>query len=950
MTDIAELGLAVDSRDIVQARDELSRFSAQAKRAEIAASTFARSAGQDFDATGKKGETAAKRLRDAVTAFDKQANARANGAGNSSRAADIEAYGKHLDDLRAKYNPLFAAERKHKEAISGINVALLGGALAQAEATLAIKNAEQEHRDAVAAIEKHNTELGKTAGASKATKAAMMNLSFQIQDIATQAAMGADAFRIFASQGSQVYQALQQGEGGVRGSFGYIGNTIRGLLTPMNLLVGATIGLGAAAYNVAATWRDAQHEINLALIGTGGAAGTTANDINRISLAAADAGEATVGEARRMALAFASTGKISGELNEKLVDISRGFGALYGETSEEGAARLARIFADPAKGIEELNKRLSAFDAATVQNVRNLAAQGNRMEASRILIDGIRSATQQAAAETGGWSNAWRRLTAATSEYWALAGRAIDVATGGAGGTGLDRQLALAERRLKDAQAGSVLRGGGVVVDAGKVREATNEVERLQRAIRDANQAAAEAPGNARSNEYSDAIRAAIPDLQAVKEAKEALATLQRANQDAAGLSGLPNDEQQMLSRATRLRQEEVASLNQKNAAQKTSIELAQQEHSFAMQAIAARTVEERAELAYRQTLAREKQAGNINYEFAARAAQREVLAQETRAITDEIRQRNFAAQQSVDLAALELSLVGKTADEAERLRAAYQAKQQVEADAFNRNRTASPQETQDAMRLANDKADLDNRKRRDELLRDLDFERSQYGRSETEQAVYSRMQAAGMLQNGQIVGAQNEQVAAQIRLNEQLQRSIDIQREFASTFLHDMMAGKSAMEALGSALDNLASRMLDNSINLLFSGITGLGGTPTGGMLRGNILPGIFHAGGIVGNDNVPSRSVPASVFATAKRYHNGGVIGADEVPAILQKGEKVLSRKQVAAGAGGGGGIVINMPVSLDARGAYPESIADINARLNEMPKHIFKAVADARERRKG
>ncbi|WP_186395565.1 phage tail tape measure C-terminal domain-containing protein [Stappia sp. TSB10GB4] len=83
------------------------------------------------------------------------------------------------------------------------------------------------------------------------------------------------------------------------------------------------------------------------------------------------------------------------------------------------------------------------------------------------------------------------------------------------------------------------------------------------------------------------------------------------------------------------------------------------------------------------------------------------------------------------------------------------------------------------------------------------------------------------------------------------------------------------------------------------------LGGMGSGGGLFGNlfgggggILSGIFHAGGIVGAP-APQRLVPAFAFAGAPRLHGGGMAGLrpDEVPAILQRGEMVLSRSQLAA-----------------------------------------------------
>jgi hypothetical protein len=83
------------------------------------------------------------------------------------------------------------------------------------------------------------------------------------------------------------------------------------------------------------------------------------------------------------------------------------------------------------------------------------------------------------------------------------------------------------------------------------------------------------------------------------------------------------------------------------------------------------------------------------------------------------------------------------------------------------------------------------------------------------------------------------------------------------------------------------------------------LGGMGSGGGIFGNlfgggggILSGTFHAGGIVGAP-VPQRLVPAFAFVGAPRLHGGGMAGLrpDEVPAILQRGEMVLSRSQLAA-----------------------------------------------------
>ena len=78
-----------------------------------------------------------------------------------------------------------------------------------------------------------------------------------------------------------------------------------------------------------------------------------------------------------------------------------------------------------------------------------------------------------------------------------------------------------------------------------------------------------------------------------------------------------------------------------------------------------------------------------------------------------------------------------------------------------------------------------------------------------------------------------------------------------------------------------------------------------------GGIFANILHAGGMVGSPG-PGRMVPALAFAGAPRMHAGGWAGIkpDEVPAILQRGERVLSRRE-AAGYGQTNAPAVNVTI---------------------------------------
>lgn len=89
-----------------------------------------------------------------------------------------------------------------------------------------------------------------------------------------------------------------------------------------------------------------------------------------------------------------------------------------------------------------------------------------------------------------------------------------------------------------------------------------------------------------------------------------------------------------------------------------------------------------------------------------------------------------------------------------------------------------------------------------------------------------------------------------------------------------------------------------------------------------GGIFAGIFHQVGMVGRP-AQGRMVPAAAFVHAARYHAGGYAGLrpDEVPAILQRGERVLSRREVAAGVAPSSGAT-QRPVQVVMNIATPDA----------------------------
>lgn len=98
-----------------------------------------------------------------------------------------------------------------------------------------------------------NIAKGFDRGAKSATaslgqqRAAVANLSFQLNDIAMGLASGTSPFTIMVQQGSQVSQALQGAGGGLVGAVKALGGAFATMVNPVSLASFAIIGLGGAA-------------------------------------------------------------------------------------------------------------------------------------------------------------------------------------------------------------------------------------------------------------------------------------------------------------------------------------------------------------------------------------------------------------------------------------------------------------------------------------------------------------------------------------------------------------------------------------------------------------------------------------------------------------------------------------------------------------------------------
>jgi hypothetical protein len=161
--------------------------------------------------------------------------------------------------------------------------------------------------------------------------------------------------------------------------------------------------------------------------------------------------------------------------------------------------------------------------------------------------------------------------------------------------------------------------------------------------------------------------------------------------------------------------------------------------------------------------------------------------------------------------------------------------------------------------------------------------------------------------------------------------------RDLANSILEDI-----TRIALRSAVLGPLANWLGGALGEMGSGL--------GGSLGGSLTAAVAHSGGVIGVSALPQRQVPAMAFAGAERFHAGGYPGLrpDEVPAILQSGERVLSRREVAESQRGGGGdrgngsgVTVNMSITTPDADSFRRSQGQITAEMS-------RAIARARRNR--
>lgn len=282
----------------------------------------------------------------------------------------------------------------------------------------------------------------------------LQNMSYQVNDLATQLASGTPPLQAFAQQGGQIFQILQME--GVR-----IGGLILGLGG-----LAAMVGTVVAANFMHAS---STQEVNRALALNQGASGQTAEQTEALAQSVRAAGDISIREARSLQAAFLSAGRVTGDALRIMTENVRDFSQVFTDGNlEEGGEMLARIFRDPLAETRKLDEQLNVFTTSQIELVRQLTLAGDRSAAFQVVMDALAPTLNAAAKDTNLWTSAINGLSNAFDDL----GRTVT----GFDAQPLDEQLRILEGRLLVLQRNPLAR----VLASDGIPEITARIEALR--------------------------------------------------------------------------------------------------------------------------------------------------------------------------------------------------------------------------------------------------------------------------------------------------------------------------------------------------------------------------------------------------------------------------------------------------------------------------------------
>ncbi len=253
---------------------------------------------------------------------------------------------------------------------------------------------------------------------------------------AVQAAQAAGRLPVPLRQSARGMQDLARAATVLPGPLGAVTGRISAMVASVGMIGPAAAGGAIAAIALAGTVSRgirafAEYERQMltteqVIRATGGAAGRTADDIDRL---ARDIGRGTlasttaVREAAAQVLTFRS---ITGETFDRTLRLAQDLSAVGFGSISQSAVQLAKALEDPEQGLAALRRVGVSFSASQVEMIRNFTETGRVAEAQNLILAQVEKQVGGAGIAAGsGLSGAFDALTEETGRWFELVGSRV---------------------------------------------------------------------------------------------------------------------------------------------------------------------------------------------------------------------------------------------------------------------------------------------------------------------------------------------------------------------------------------------------------------------------------------------------------------------------------------------------------------------------------------------
>ena len=296
----------------------------------------------------------------------------------------------------------------------------------------------------------HIEKINQQASALQALKDHTANLVRNYQQTGSvsgeafgKAAAGADK-SAFATAGAR-RELIVLGHEAMTGNFSRMPGSFLVLAERMSMTAALfnplTVGLAAAAagtVGLAVAIHKGHEEMvamDNALLVTSNYAGMTRGDMESLAAGMAKSGQITIGTSKDIVTALVASGRIGAESIGTVARLTSDYARATGQDIDKIAPEMIKLFSDPLKGAEELNKSMHFLTVADIEHIATLTRLGEVQAAQLFLAEKVAAHMPKEKENVGNLVVAYRELRGAITG-------AVDAAMNWGKTTPLEKQAA----------------------------------------------------------------------------------------------------------------------------------------------------------------------------------------------------------------------------------------------------------------------------------------------------------------------------------------------------------------------------------------------------------------------------------------------------------------------------------------------------------------------------